>query len=237
MSSTLESYINSIEALNEHLLDDLDKESMAIDAREAEANRALADCRAQREANAEKRNAILKTKDLQLAYLNNHKPPSQTLPPPPPSPLPPPPFQSTFLAGGPAQNVVNPNHHVGPGPLPPPPQSDANRAKTRARIGPQRYLILIDIHQNGPTTTEEIAGRTELSIKRVKDQVRSDINDGVLDEVEVSTGHPGGVAKLRLSNSGGELLRRFVEYRTMNNKLLPTKAEALGQHETEGVFS
>jgi hypothetical protein len=231
-----------IEALTEGLLADLDKEATAIDSRAAEAKRVLVECDSQRLALTQKRDTVLQAKAMQIAYLSKQQsPPASALPPLPPLPYAPPlPPTIGVGVGGPAQGGVNRMGHPGPGPVPllPPQSYPWDRSKTRARIGPQRYLILIDVQQNGPTTAEEIATRTELPIKRVKDQIRSDINDGVLDEVIVQTGEPiGGTSKVRLSNFGGDLLGRFIAYRKNNNMVLPTKADALHLHEAEGVFS
>jgi hypothetical protein len=213
---------DAIEALNDGLLAELDRAIAAIKGREAEAHRALSVCAAERLAIEDRRKTILQVKALQLAYLNRAV--GSALPPPPP---PPPPVAPPVDSGGPAKSLPPP-------PVPPPPSD--HRTKTRARIGPQRYFILTDIHRNGPTTIEKINERTGLSLKRIKDQVRSDINDGVLDEVMTDTDQPGGVPMLRLSKAGGDLLHRFIEYRKANNLALPTREEALGQQE-EGIFS
>jgi hypothetical protein len=220
----------AIEALNKGLLAELDMALSRVKEREAHANHILLACASERASIEEKRKTIQQVTDLQLSYL------ARALPPPPPlPPIPTRPPEHT--AAAPAQDAT-----PRPGPFPPPPNAEMARSKMRARIGPQRYLILIDIQEHGPTTVEEVSERTGLTLKRVKDQVRSDISDGVLDEVSQSTNFTWGnssnsiVSMLRLSNAGGDLLSRFVEYRAANNQALPTKEEALGQQVAEGMF-
>lgn len=216
----------AIEALTAGLIADLDKEVAAIDARVAEANRVLRDCATERVAIESKRNTILQVHAMQIAYLSRHDVSNSQVPP---CPVPPP-----------AQEAINAPRRPGPGPMPSfllTAAENAAKSKPRARIGPQRYFILTDIHENGPTTIEAVSERTGLTLKRVKDQVRSDLVEGILDEVMTYTDQPeGGTPMLRLSNAGGDLLRRFVEYRRATNQALPTREEALGQQE-EGVFS
>src|SRR5205807_7004467 len=157
-----------IEALTAGLLQVLDTELAAIDARVEEARRTLECCGSEREVIAKKRETILQAQAMQLEFLNRQKPTAPRLPPLPPIPQRP----MTFAGGG------------DPLPIPPLPPGLERRgafvvkpmpSPKRARIGPQRYFILTDIHQNGPTTVEEIAVRTELSLKRIKDQVRADL--------------------------------------------------------------
>jgi len=238
-----------IEALTAGLLTGLDAELAVVNARADEARLTLERCEAERCDIARKRETILQAQAMQLDFLKRLKPTAPRLSPWPPIPQPPTifaggedvaplpspspvsplaPSYAVRSNGGSGQDAVNPLDR--PGPQPSPPSWVTNRSKTRARIGPQRFFILTDIRENGPTGIEKISERTGLSLKRVKDQVRSDINEGMLDEVPVFTDQPaGGASMLRLSNAGGDLLRRFIEYRNANNQALPTKEEALGQ--------
>lgn len=94
--------------------------------------------------------------------------------------------------------------------------------QSRARIGPQRYHIFVALRNHGPKTVEGIVGMTHLTTKRVKEQLRTDSDDGY---VRSWFGEPS-VEVFDLTDSGRELLVRFENYRRSNNKPLPTLAEA-----------
>lgn len=74
----------------------------------------------------------------------------------------------------------------------------------RARIGEQRYLMLIALREFGALSEGDIAEATQLTPKRVRDQMRSDLDKKVVAEQG---------DKLVLTEVGGDLLERFEQYR------------------------
>lgn len=230
-------YIDSIKVLNEQLLAQLDAEKSGIDQRRAGAHRELAQCDIDENGVEEKRKSILQAQAMQLAYLDSlpssgarivsPQPPTPTptpTPPTPPAPTPPaPPPSSVPQAQAKRADVIHATRGVGIAPhvavAVAQPTTDA--VTQRARVGPQRYLILTSLRAGAAMTLGEIIKATGLSERRIRDQLRSDIGVGVIDEVVVGIAH-----KYRLSKAGGELLRRFEQYRRSMNRPLPTMEDA-----------
>jgi hypothetical protein len=179
-------YIDSIKELNERLLAQLDEERAKNERRRADAQRDLSQCEIEDAKIEEKRNAILQAQAMQLAYLDN-------LPAPRPNIVSPPPVQTEA-------RLINPTNIAAV------PQVATTVTQGRARVGPQRYLILTSLRAGGTLALGEIIKDTALSERRIRDQLRSDIGDGVVDEVIVGIAH-----KYRLSKAGGDLLQRFEE--------------------------
>jgi hypothetical protein len=85
--------------------------------------------------------------------------------------------------------------------------------KPRARIGPQRYRILAHLRLwNKAVVVEEIAAATGLSIKRIHDQLRVDMPNGIIGEVE---------GRYCLKCAGWDLLERFEHYKRSKGEPLP----------------
>jgi hypothetical protein len=212
----------AIKAINERLLAQLDEDKSKNEQRKADAHRALSECDVEDSKIEEKRNAILQAEALQLAYLDSVPPPAFRVLPPPPVVRPRPPVVARQM------------------PLPPPPASSAPVGQSnndpdifhtptvvqrRARVGPQRYFILTSLRSGGPLTVGEIIKHTGFPERRIRDQLRSDIHDGVIDEVVIGIAH-----KYRLTKAGAQLLVRFEEYRKSTGKGLPTPEDARSEN-------
>lgn len=218
-------YIDSIKVLNERLLAQLDEEKSKIDKRKANAQREIAQCALDEDGIEEKRKAILQAQTMQLAYLDSLPPDAvRNVPPPPPGPppvvlppVPPPPPSTAVPQTSTNQPEVLRAVHVAAPPVSTGQPGAHAVGQRRARVGPQRYFILISLRAAGALTLADVTKRTGLPERRVRDQLRSDIHDGVVDEVLV-----GVVHKYRLSKAGDQLLSRFEEYRKSSGKGLPT---------------
>jgi hypothetical protein len=110
--------------------------------------------------------------------------------------------------------------------------SDANRErKLRARVGPQRYLILEALRDLGPMSIDETVSITGLSLKRVKDQVNADVPLGVIAR-EGTT--------ISITDDGRDLMARFEDYKKSKGEPLPSRdtvastANALEVHDHGG---
>lgn len=101
----------------------------------------------------------------------------------------------------------------------------ASHPKPRARLGPQRYRIFafLRFHEL-PESIELIADATDLSIKRVKDQLRSDVAEGF---IRANPAGPAGFLglsennKYGLTRAGLDLLDRFEAYKRSKGEPLP----------------
>ena len=102
---------------------------------------------------------------------------------------------------------------------------DADKGRIKARIGPQRYLVLSTLRDVGPLSMEEVAEYTHLTPKRVKDALRADSQIGVVLE---SAAYFGAriVPTFALSQLGLDLLVRFESYKRQRGEQLPTLADA-----------
>ena len=99
------------------------------------------------------------------------------------------------------------------------------RQQARARIGPQRYFILSCLrgsHQFVPV--EAIADQTRLSIKRVRDQLRSDVSDGFIVEAH-------GVYGIRAS--GLALMDKYETYKRSKGEPLPSLDDPPGEDDVD----
>lgn len=217
-------YIDSIKVLNERLIAQLDDDKSKVWERRARARDELVQCDIDDGLIEEKRNSILQAQEMQLSYLGSIPAPPEKIDPPS-APIPPLPRPA----------VPMPPLPVTAAPPPPVPTSPTHVAETvvvqkRARIGPQRYFILTSLRDVGHLTLSEIIIRTGLVERRIRDQLRSDIGDGVVDEVLIGT-----LSKYRLTNSGVELLARFERYRNSSGKGLPTREEAISDSRQESA--
>ncbi len=84
--------------------------------------------------------------------------------------------------------------------------------KIRARIGPQRFQMFTALKSHGPLSIDEIVLATDLPVRRVKDQMTSDLaskNVSVIDN------------DYQLTDAGLDLLNRFIEYKRSRGEPLP----------------
>jgi hypothetical protein len=102
--------------------------------------------------------------------------------------------------------------------------SSAAAAHKRARIGPQRYLMLAALDRQ-PGDAAELAKATGLPLRRVAEQMRSDIGLGIVEQAEIHE-IGGPIPKYVLSAAGEDLLARFRGDRQFKGLSLPTTAEA-----------
>lgn len=90
----------------------------------------------------------------------------------------------------------------------------------RARIGVQRYRILHALRESGELDRAEISNITGLDRRRVKDQVVSDSDIGVVSMRD---------AKVSLTDLGLSLLGRFEASRTARGLALPSLSGDVGE--------
>lgn len=83
----------------------------------------------------------------------------------------------------------------------------------RARIGPQRFLIFDALHMLDRLSIEGITSLTKLNIRRVKDQLTSDLKLGMVSQV-------GNL--FALTSSGMDLLERFKAYKRAHGQPFPS---------------
>jgi hypothetical protein len=202
-----EEYADSLRALNAGLLTALEEEKEKIDQRRADAKRVLAQCDTEDDHIEEKRNSIIVASKMQLAYLS--KLPEPSLPPCPVA-LP----QSAESPAEPDQSAPD------------------GSVQKRARVGPQRYLMLTALRGAGPLTVSDIVNHTGLLERRVRDQLRADMADGVVKE-----SLSGTIYKYGLTEPGLDLLDRFERYRRHTGKGLPTRAEALADNRSGSMYN
>lgn len=102
----------------------------------------------------------------------------------------------------------------------------AETSKLRARIGPQRYQMHIALREFGPLSQEQIADLTGFTMKRIRDQMVSDMDAGVVScEVD----------KYRLTASGLDLLTRFEAYKRQRGERLPSLGERVNEADDSGA--
>ena len=106
-----------------------------------------------------------------------------------------------------------------------------NSGHLRARIGPQRYAILSTMRESIPLTIEALVGLTGLSEKRIRDQLRVDVPNGVVRQLPEQDGR--GPPQFELNVVGNDLLMRFEAYRLAKGKPFPVSASA--NDEMEGT--
>jgi len=83
----------------------------------------------------------------------------------------------------------------------------------RARIGPQRFLIFNALHMMDKLDTEDITLLTKLNLRRVKDQIASDLKLGMISQVG---------SAFTLTSAGMDLLERYKTYKRTHGQPLPT---------------
>jgi predicted transcriptional regulator len=182
--------------LNRHIYAALDEREQDVVRREREANKILLECDLEREKIKSEREAIKAAEKLQRHHLE-------------------------------ALGVIVPDSF---------PHGDSvsesaltvegqEAKKRRARVGPQRYAILTSLRLWGEANIDEIVSLTDLSIKRIKDQFRVDIPEGIVRLLSNN--------KYELTAEGEELLARFEEYKTRQGEPLPTLADADGDAAAE----
>jgi len=99
--------------------------------------------------------------------------------------------------------------------------------KSRARIGPQRYRMLALLRsESRPLDEADIASRTGLGIKRVRDQIRADLPDRI---IAISEGLFGGVAGYEITPDGLDLMARFEAYKKAKGQPLPSLEGPIGE--------
>jgi hypothetical protein len=91
---------------------------------------------------------------------------------------------------------------------------NAGEKKLRARIGPQRYLILDALRLLGPISTDSAVQLTDLTPKRVKEQLSADTEIGVV-------ARSGDLYSL--TEVGLDLLTRYEEYKRSKGEPLPSR--------------
>ena len=92
-------------------------------------------------------------------------------------------------------------------------QIGALSKQVRARIGPQRFLMLDAISTMTALNLSEIATLTKLNLRRVKDQMTSDQKLGVVAQ---------SGEDYSLTIAGMELLERYKAYKRSHGQPLPT---------------
>ena len=100
-----------------------------------------------------------------------------------------------------------------------PPMEGAPK-KLRARIGPQRYLMLAALRSAPCLTPEAIAVLTGIEVRQIKAQLGSDTEIGVVSL------EPYGFA---LTPEGTDLMARYEEYKQSRGEPLPSRADAAGE--------
>lgn len=97
------------------------------------------------------------------------------------------------------------------------------RAPLKARIGPQRYLILSEMRTHDmPLSVDDLALVTGFSPKRVKDQMKADSGVNVVSEAN---------GRYILTTIGSDLLNRFEAYKAKRGEPLPSYADVLASGE------
>lgn len=92
----------------------------------------------------------------------------------------------------------------------------------KARVGPQRYHMLNTLRELGRMSADHVAEITGLQARRVRHQLGSDLDKGVV--ASVAEGY-------ELTGQGADLLNRFEASRRARGVALPTLEEALAESE------
>jgi len=195
--------------VNHRVRAELDKRQAVIDVREASARSELAECAKAREVINHERAALDEAEQVIVRHLGDHAPVSR-------QPLPliaqpetdQPPSEASSRSSA-ADDAGLPAAIVG---------------QKRNRIGLQRYLILALLRYLSGAgyawcAQSGIAKLTGLSVKRVRDQIRDDLEDGVVGQSEPEAGRDEMFCIMPL---GIDLLNRWEEYR--KSKGLPVPA-------------
>lgn len=113
---------------------------------------------------------------------------------------------------------------AGDGELVATPQLSASGGQIRARVGPKRYLMLAVLRtMAAPMIAEDVADKTGIELRRVRAQLNSDVDNGVV-EIE------GGA--YRLTATGADLLARNESYKNSRGEPLPKRESAAADSDT-----
>lgn len=200
--------IDWVRQLNRKVLDGLDAREAQMVAREADARRILEACEAERSHIKKLRDSVLETENLQLTALQNGS------------------LSGDALYGPPAPRLRSEEilpaeaNEVGPS------------RKRRARVGPQRYLMLVALREGGDLSFDEIEKWTGLPAKRVREQIKLDVEQNVVEEVD---GEDHRIPEFALSEIGLDLLTRYEEYKRRKGEPLPTLADVRDDGSDEGA--
>lgn len=104
----------------------------------------------------------------------------------------------------------------------PPASIETPERKRRARLGPQRYLIFAILSLMGSASEEHICHTTKLQGKRVREQLKSDISEGLIKIVPSNSDDNPFVNYYDLTEDGRDLLERFEAYKKLKDEDLPT---------------
>jgi DNA-binding HxlR family transcriptional regulator len=99
----------------------------------------------------------------------------------------------------------------------------------RARIGPQRYLILAALREHDRLPIDLIERSTGLASKRVREQLVADESVGI-----VSREDSYGRSEYALTTAGHDLLSRYEAYRSSKGLPLPTRESVLQAQGSDG---
>jgi len=171
---------------NKLLMSDLDTRAAAVSERDAKARRMLELCENERRQIEIERNALLAVEKM---YRRKFVPDPEGYPQPS--------LQDAQRAMGPLAGNAMP------------------RAAKRARVGPQRYRMLVYLrsHPDEWHSIVGIAQATNLGVKRVRDQMKSDTREGIVfDRDEFYQLTPDGLAHLT----------RFEAYKREKGEPLPS---------------
>ena len=194
------SSLDALLSIHQEVVTALDARVEEVKRREDVARSVLVECQSERRQLEEERSQLVRAEMIYRRQLGG----------------------DTHLAP-PDTNQARPRFVIEDGiPLPQP--------RSRARIGPQRFRMLSILRElGGSTSIEEIASLTDLSHRRVRDQMNSDAQAGNIIE------QPPG--RFALSNEGADLLARFIAYKVARNEALPSLNGPLPnseQHELDG---
>jgi hypothetical protein len=111
-------------------------------------------------------------------------------------------------------------------PVAKPPEKEEVIGQKRARIGPQRYLMLTALCDRGTLTIHDLADITSLAPRRVRDQMAADEKAKIVELVTefIEIGKP--IPKYQITPEGRQLRHRFVHYRQERGLPLPTPEDA-----------
>lgn len=187
---------------------DLDGQLMSITAREAEAQRIVAQCFEDRQRIDRERAGL---KEAERIYRDAFGSSSNA-------------SQADRAQSVPRASVVRPVllYESAPSLL-----GDAqtlHQKQVRARIGPQRFLMMDAISTMVHLNLESIATLTKLPYRRVKDQMVSDVRTGmVLQSDDLYS----------LTSAGMDLLSRFKAYKRAHGQPLPTADDIHGDDDRD----
>lgn len=104
-------------------------------------------------------------------------------------------------------------------------QDGGQEPQRRARVGRQRYLMLASIRQHKELSLERIQELTGFELRRIRDQMRSDENDLIVNQSSPNQFH--------LTDEGVDLLSRFEKYKQSKGEPLPELGQLSVDEDTE----